>query len=94
MSNPLARKVEWWHVALGAVAAGIAVRAISPARASFPLGDEDLQLRIAPYGLPSDYSTYAEKNWSGRCHAYPGAIGEQLTALMYAGPPDYANQGG
>jgi hypothetical protein len=90
--NPLARKVEWWHVALGTVVAGVAWRMLSPSATSVPLGDEDLQLRIAPYGLPSDYAHYAEKNWSGRCHPYPGAIGEQLGALIYTGQPDYANQ--
>jgi len=85
-------KVQWWHVLLGAAVAVVAVRVFTPGTTSAPLGDEDIQLRVRATGVPSDYAHYAETEWTGRRHPWPGAIGEQISSLIYCGPPDFADR--
>lgn len=84
-------KLGWPHILATAAITIVLVRVFTPGRTSAPLGDEDLQLRVRATGVPSDYAHYAEADWTGRRHPWPGAIGEELGALIYTGPCDYSN---
>jgi hypothetical protein len=86
-------KVEWWHLALAAGAAGVLWRAAgAPGRAKVPPGDETIQLQVRPYALPDDFFHFAPVSWAGRQHPYPRQVGANVApGLRSRQVPDWAD---
>jgi len=84
----LTRKLEWWHLALVLIPAGLVWRALGAPGQPKPMGDEDIQRQARDYALPTEFWHFSPVSWAGRCHPYPRGVGEMLKSQQV---PDWSD---